>query len=43
MPLSWRASGESHDEQYEQYIDQDNYVTFKEPEHHSNHNHDEDH
>jgi len=43
MPLAWRASGESHDEQYEQYVGQDNYVTFKEPEHHSSHDHDEDH
>ena len=43
MPLAWRASGESHDEQYEQYVGQDNYVTFKEPEHHSSHHHDEDH
>ena len=37
MPLSWRASGEAHDPQYEQYIDQDGYVTFKEPEHHEYH------
>ncbi|RCL85950.1 hypothetical protein DBW61_03510 [bacterium] len=37
MPLSWRASGEAHDPQYEQYIDQDGYVTFKEPEHHDHH------
>ena len=43
MPLAWRASGESHDEQYEQYVGQDHYVTFKEPEHHSSHHHDEDH
>ena len=43
MPLAWRASGESHDEQYEQYVGQDNYVTFKEPEHHSSDHHDEDH
>ena len=34
MPLFWRASGESNDPQYEQYIDQDGYVTFKEPAHH---------
>ena len=36
MPLAWRASGESHDEQYEQYVGQDldnkgGYVIFKEP------------
>ena len=37
MPLFWRASGESNDPQYEQYIDQDGYVTFKEPEHHDHH------
>ena len=37
MPLSWRASGESHESQYEQYIDQDGYVTFKEPEKHDAH------
>ena len=43
MPLAWRASGESHDEQYEQYVGQDHYVTFKEPEHHSSHHDDEDH
>ena len=43
MPLAWRASGESHDEQYEQYVGQDHYVTFKEPKHHSSHHHDEDH
>ena len=37
MPLFWRASGESNDPQYEQYIDQDGYVTFKEPAHHDYH------
>ncbi len=37
MPLSWRASAESHASQYEQYIDQDGYVTFKEPENHDAH------
>jgi hypothetical protein len=43
MPLLWRSSGESHNPNYDQYIGQDGYVTFKKPEHHDNHPEDGDH
>tara|TARA_B100000700_G_scaffold166980_1_gene184506 strand:- start:330 stop:764 length:435 start_codon:yes stop_codon:yes gene_type:complete len=39
IPMAWRASGESHQSEYEQYISVDSvnkggYVIHKEPEHH---------
>ena len=39
IPMAWRASGESHQSEYEQYIGVDSankggYVIHKEPEHH---------
>jgi caa(3)-type oxidase subunit IV len=43
IPLSWRASAGSHDPNYEQYVGQDNYVIFKEPEHHEKHDDHGDH
>ena len=39
IPLSWRASGESHSAEYEQYINTDNYVKFTEPKHHNKDDH----
>lgn len=39
IPLSWRASGESHSSEYEQYVNTDNYVKFIEPKHHDKDDH----
>ena len=41
IPMAWRSSGESHEAEYIQYIDQDakdigGYVIHKEPEHNDN-------
>ena len=39
IPLSWRASGESHSSEYEQYVNTDNYVKFIEPKPHDKDDH----
>jgi len=36
IPMSWRSSAASHSLEYEQYVGEDGYVIYKEPEHHDN-------
>ena len=36
IPMSWRSSAASHSLEYEQYVGDDGYVIYKEPEHHDN-------
>ncbi len=43
LPISWRTSAGSHSSEHEQYIGQDEYVIFNEPEHHDNHHEDGGH
>jgi len=45
IPMLWRSSAESHNVDYEPYVNQDSaseggYVIHKEPEHHDNHHED---
>ena len=42
IPMAWRGSAESHNGDYQPYITKDEYVTYKEPEHHDTH-HEEGH
>ena len=42
IPLAWRTSAESHNSDYEPYINKDQYVIYKEPEHHKE-DHEEGH
>ena len=43
IPMAWRGSAESpHTADYQPYITKDEYVTYKEPEHHDTH-HEEGH
>ena len=42
IPMAWRNSGESHNGDYQPYITKDDYVSYKEPEHHDTH-HEEGH
>ena len=42
IPMAWRGSAESHNGDYQPYITKDEYVTYKQPEHHDTH-HEEGH
>ena len=42
IPMAWRGSAESHNGDYQPYITKDEYVIYKEPEHHATH-HEEGH
>ena len=42
IPMAWRGSAESHNGDYQPYITKDEYVIYKEPEHHDTH-HEEGH
>ena len=42
IPMAWRGNAESHNGDYQPYVDKDEYVIYKEPESHDTH-HEEDH